>query len=82
MFVHREEGRGLMVSLVELDTGSMRLQQMTAKFARYEAWASSDTGQEFLFELYRLSTSRVIEARLAISEQLLGVFQKKSPQRT
>ncbi|MCH7727816.1 MAG: replication-relaxation family protein [Planctomycetes bacterium] len=58
MFVHREQGSGLICSFVELDTGSMRLQQMTAKFGRYEAWAHSDVGKAFLCDLYRRHAAR------------------------
>lgn len=53
MFVHRQEGRGLMCSFVELDTGSMSVKQLQAKFRRYDVWSTSAAGKEFLLEVYR-----------------------------
>lgn len=53
MFVHREQGRGSMISFVELDNGSMSLRQIETKFRRYEAWSSSSTGQQFLMDQYK-----------------------------
>ncbi len=52
MFVHRVRDQGMICSFVELDMGNMSMRQIEAKFARYEAWATSSSGQEFLTDLY------------------------------
>lgn len=53
MFMHREQSRGMMCSFVELDTGSMSMSQIESKYRRYEMWASSTNGREFLTNLYQ-----------------------------
>ena len=52
LFVFRQDG-GLMVGLVELDTGTMNVKQLVKKFLRYQAWSQSTTGQQYLVDLYR-----------------------------
>lgn len=52
-FLYRQEARGLMCCFCELDAGTMTKNQLRAKFWRYDAWAASNRGQEFLSDLYR-----------------------------
>ena len=52
-FVFRQEGKGMMCCFCELDAGTMTKDQLKAKFRRYETWASSSSGREFLINLYR-----------------------------
>jgi hypothetical protein len=52
VFVFRQQGNGMVCCFVELDTGSMNLTQMMQKYRRYEAWAQSETGQQYLVGLY------------------------------
>lgn len=58
MFLHREKGRGMICSFLEIDTGSMRREQIEAKYARYDAWSKSRDGQNYLVELYKQHGSR------------------------
>lgn len=53
MYLRREKGRGMICSFLEIDTGTMRREQIEAKFARYEAWDKSRAGNEYLLDLYR-----------------------------
>lgn len=53
LFLFRQKDRGMLCCCVEMDTGSMNRKQLRAKFARYRAWAESETGKEFLLGLYR-----------------------------
>jgi hypothetical protein len=52
LFIFRQHG-GLMVGLVELDTGTMNRKQLGRKFHRYEAWSQLPTGRQYLIDLYR-----------------------------
>jgi hypothetical protein len=52
LFVYRQEGRGLMCCLLELDMGTMTPRQLRAKFLRYEAWSESPAGNDFLLHTY------------------------------
>jgi hypothetical protein len=52
-FIFRHAARGLMCCFCELDAGTMTKEQLTAKFWRYEDWATSSRGREFLIDLYR-----------------------------
>ena len=52
LFLYRQEERGMMVCCVEMDTGSMNQKQVKAKFSRCQAWAKSETGKEYLLNLY------------------------------
>jgi len=52
MFVYRQQGKGMMCCFVEVDTGSMTLKQLTAKFQRYQAWADSANATAFLTGQY------------------------------
>ena len=52
-FVYRQEGKGMMSCFCELDAGTMTKDQLKAKFWRYESWATSCRGREFLVDLYR-----------------------------
>jgi hypothetical protein len=53
MFLHRQKNRGMMVSFVEIDAGTMSLQQIETKYRRYEAWAASARGRDFLIDAHR-----------------------------
>jgi hypothetical protein len=52
-FAYRHEGKGMMCCFCELDAGTMTKDQLKAKFWRYEMWATSLRGREFLIDLYR-----------------------------
>lgn len=53
MFVCRQEGKGMMCCFVEVDLDTMSLKQMEAKFRRYQQWAESSVGNEYLKGLYQ-----------------------------
>lgn len=53
LFLYKQPGQGMMVGCVELDCGTMTLNQMRVKYQRYAAWADSDRGRAFLVDLYR-----------------------------
>lgn len=53
LFLFRQKGGGMVVSLVEMDTGEMNAKQVTTKLVRYEAWMKSESGQNYLVDLYR-----------------------------
>jgi len=48
-----DAGTGLLLTLVEVDNGTMSLARMREKFQHYDLWAKSDHGQEYLRALYR-----------------------------
>lgn len=52
LFVFRQDG-GLMIGLVELDTGTMNKKQLVRKFRRYQEWSQSSAGRDYLIDLYR-----------------------------
>lgn len=52
MILYRQRGKGMMVCFIEMDLDSMSLKQMMAKFLRYQAWAESTVGTEYLKALY------------------------------
>src|SRR6185369_7109199 len=52
-FVYRREGKGMMCCFCELDAGTMTRHQLGAKFWRYDSWARSSRGREFLVDIYR-----------------------------
>ena len=52
IFVFRHKPAGMVACFLEIDTGSMSGQQLERKLKRYEAWAASAAGQEFLLKLY------------------------------
>ena len=52
MFLIRQVGQGMMSYFVEMDTGTMNQKQLQAKFRRYEAWSRSETGRQYLVDLY------------------------------
>ena len=51
-FLYHQERKGMICCFCELDTGTMTKDQLKAKFWRYDAWATSNQGQEFLIDLY------------------------------
>lgn len=53
LFAFRQQGSGMIACLLELDTGEMNRKMMRAKLGRYEAWARSEAGQQYLVDLYR-----------------------------
>jgi hypothetical protein len=53
MFLFRQEGAGMCCCFLELDNGTMNRKQIKAKYARYDAWARSEHGQQYLVDLYR-----------------------------
>lgn len=53
MFLYRQAGKGMMCCFVEIDTGTMSLKQIAAKFERYDAFVMSSAGKGYLTELYR-----------------------------
>lgn len=52
MFLFRREAKGMVCCFLETDMGTMNSAQLTAKLRRYEAWSQSDSGREFLRNLY------------------------------
>lgn len=53
MFLLRHRHRGMICTFLEIDTGSMSLKQLGLKLDRYAEWAESQTGKDFLTDLYR-----------------------------
>jgi len=53
LFLFRNRSGGMACGLLEMDTGTMNSKQIVAKYSRYEAWARSLAGQQYLVDLYR-----------------------------
>jgi hypothetical protein len=53
MFLFRQREGGMRCCFLELDNGTMNRKQIKTKYARYEAWARSKHGQQYLIDLYR-----------------------------
>jgi hypothetical protein len=58
IFVFRHTPAGMVACFLEMDSGSMSRQQMDRKLRRYEVWAESTVGREFLSNLYRKCGSK------------------------
>lgn len=53
LFLVRQAGAGMICCLVEVDLGTMTPKQLRSKFRRYDSWAQSEAGNNFLLDLYR-----------------------------
>jgi hypothetical protein len=53
LFLFRQRDRGMLVCCIEMDTGSMNRKQLRAKFNRYQTFAESEDGKQYLLDLYR-----------------------------
>lgn len=48
LFVFRQHGGDRVICFVEIDLGSMNVKMMRTKFRRYDAWARTEHGQQYL----------------------------------
>lgn len=53
MVLLRTRRRGMICTVVEIDTGSMLMHVVVDKLRRYSAWSQSDQGHTFVSDLYR-----------------------------
>ena len=53
MFLFRQRDGGMVCCLLEMDLGTMNVKQIRQKYRRYAAWSASQSGQQYLIDLYR-----------------------------
>lgn len=75
LFLFRQQAGGMMCCCVKLDTGTINRKQLRVKFKRYQAWAQSEAGRQYLLDLYRrygASDARPVFRILVVAKSRAG----------